>query len=145
MSTQGNSRLLRVSVILLVLFAVTACSSNQPPAAQPAPPAHMRPMATGDVLTRAQIDQINATSMVDLLDGRFPGVQVLPLAGRATIVVRGLRDPLIVVDNVPLADPQELWSLNPHDVDRIEVLKEGDALYGSRGAHGVILITTRMG
>lgn len=144
MWSAGIARLLRPSAALLAVAALTACSVYPPPAAQPAPPQNERASADADVLTRAQIDQINAQRMEDLLDGRFPGVQVLPLGGRPTIIVRGLRDPLVVVDNVPLTDPQWVWSLNPRDVDRIEVLKEGTALYGSRGGHGVVLITTRI-
>jgi len=145
MSSVGMPRLLRLSAAALAVSAMTACSASNPPAAQPAPPGNARMTASGDVLTREQIDRINAQSMTDLLDGRLPGVQVVALGGRPTLVIRGLRDPLVVIDNVPLTDPQELWSLNPHDVERIQILKDGSAAwYGSRGGRGVVLVTTRI-
>jgi TonB-dependent SusC/RagA subfamily outer membrane receptor len=100
--------------------------------------------AQGDVLTRAQIVQINASRMTDLFEGHFAGVQVVPVNGRPTLMVRGQPDPLIEVDGVPLADPQSLWSLYPRQVEEIRILKgEQTARYGLRGARGVVLVTTR--
>lgn len=145
MSATGIVRLLSPSAALLAVAAITACSSATTTAAgEPAPPAAATVLASGDVLTRAQIEQINPSRTVDLLDGHFAGVRVVTFGGEPRIVIRGLADPLVVVDDVPLADPRGIWSLDPHDIEQIQILKGDEAvLYGSRGGHGVVLITTR--
>ncbi len=65
----------------------------------------------------------------------------------ASSVNRG-GEPLFVIDGVPLLSNRpghELDGINPSDIERIDVLKDAGsaAVYGSRGANGVILITTR--
>jgi iron complex outermembrane receptor protein len=107
-----------------------------------------------------------------LLQGRTPGVNVTPASGEpgsaATITIRGtasIRDqgPLYVVDGVPISPGGTLATqsgvegsstprnplsfLNPNDIASITVLKDASsaAIYGSRGANGVILITTKSG
>ncbi len=110
-----------------------------------------------------------------LLQGRAPGLQVVGNAGnpggavsvriRGTNSLRGNNEPLYVVDGViissagsdvanPSTDANEIQSqqnglsgLNPQDIERIEVLKDASAtaIYGSRGANGVVLITTKSG
>jgi len=89
----------------------------------------------------------------DMLVGRFPGVEVKQLPnGTASIRIRGNRsfrsseEPLIVVDGIPQVNGgQSLYDLSPRDVESIEVLKDAAAtsVFGSRGANGVILISTR--
>ena len=96
--------------------------------------------------------------MEDLLVGRVPGLQVLPLGnGHYTLRIRGQRalsgdptagEPLLVIDGIPAprgSASQVLAGIAPRDVARIDVLKDASAagLYGSRGANGVIVITTR--
>lgn len=92
----------------------------------------------------------------DLLIGRVAGVQVRPSAsGGVSIVIRGItslygsNEPLYVVDGTPMmaAPGGGLPTLNPGDIASIEVLKDAGstAIYGSRGANGVILITTKRG
>jgi TonB-dependent starch-binding outer membrane protein SusC len=88
-----------------------------------------------------------------MLVGRFPGVEVRQLAnGSVSIRIRGSRsfrsseEPLIVVDGIPQHNgSQALTDMNPRDVESIEVLKDAaaSAVFGSRGANGVILIATR--
>jgi TonB-linked SusC/RagA family outer membrane protein len=108
-----------------------------------------------------------------LLQGRIAGVQVTPSSGEpgagATINIRGASSirsgtsPLYVVDGVPLDNGgtsggfdsgagsssarNPLAFINPADIENISVLKDASAsaIYGSRGANGVILITTRKG
>ncbi|MFN9998688.1 MAG: TonB-dependent receptor plug domain-containing protein, partial [bacterium] len=109
-----------------------------------------------------------------LLQGRTPGVLVTPSTGEpgaaATINIRGTgsisgsQEPLYVVDGVPLGQGGTLGGgsngveggttprnplafLNPNDIESITVLKDASAaaIYGSRGANGVILITTKSG
>jgi TonB-dependent SusC/RagA subfamily outer membrane receptor len=93
-------------------------------------------------------------SMEDLFAGRFPGVSVTRTdGGGLQIRIRGgsntfygSDEPLYVVDEVPLApDSRGIVFLNPHDIEKIEVLKNPAdiALYGMRGANGVIKITTK--
>jgi len=92
-------------------------------------------------------------TVADMLVGRFPGVEVRQRPnGSASIRIRGTRsfrsneEPLIVVDGIPQASGgQSLTDLNPRDVQSIEVLKDAAAaaVFGSRGANGVILISTR--
>ena len=92
-------------------------------------------------------------TVADMLVGRFPGVEVRQLAnGTTSIRIRGSRsfrsteEPLIVVDGIPqTSGGTALMDLSPRDVQSIEVLKDAAAtsVFGSRGANGVILISTR--
>jgi TonB-linked SusC/RagA family outer membrane protein len=99
------------------------------------------------------------------LAGRAAGVQVTNSSGivnaPARIRIRGINsisgnnDPLIVLDGVPIitgnlastTNSNALGDINPDDIESIDVLKDGASLavYGSRGAAGVILITTKKG
>jgi TonB-dependent SusC/RagA subfamily outer membrane receptor len=92
-------------------------------------------------------------TVADMLIGRFPGVEVRQQAnGTPSIRIRGSRsfrsseEPLIVVDGIPQVNGgQSLMDLSPRDVESIDVLKDAAAtsVFGSRGANGVILISTR--
>ena len=94
------------------------------------------------------------TSIVDLIEGRLPGVYVRRLGnGGVSIRVRGASsfmgggEPLFVIDGRTIMAPatSALLAINPNDILRIDVLKDAGAtaIYGSRGSNGVILITTR--
>lgn len=94
------------------------------------------------------------TSIVDLMEGRLPGVTVRRLGnGDVSIRVRGASsfmgggEPLFVIDGRPVMTPASsaLMAISPRDIVRIDVLKDAGAtaIYGSRGANGVIVITTR--
>ena len=90
-----------------------------------------------------------------MLVGRFAGVDVFRTAnGGTSIRIRGSRslkanqEPLLVLDGTPQHNGNStLLDLDPHDIKSIEVLKDAaaSAVYGSRGANGVILIATRRG
>lgn len=108
-----------------------------------------------------------------LIQGRTPGVTITPSSGepgaasviniRGTSSIRGNNDPLYVVDGVPLdntgtsgsasgvegsSTPKNpLLFLNPNDIESISILKDASsaAIYGSRGANGVVIITTKNG
>lgn len=92
-------------------------------------------------------------TVADMLVGRFPGVEVRTQRnGVPSIRIRGTRsfkasdEALIVVDGIPQqGGSQALMDLSPRDVQSIEVLRDAAAssVYGSRGANGVILISTR--
>ena len=89
-----------------------------------------------------------------MLAGRISGVIVTPAPGGGIMVRIGgpksffsNEDPLFVVDGVPIEAGRNgtLGWLNPHDVDSITVLKDPSttAIYGVRGANGVIVIKTK--
>ncbi|SEA87742.1 TonB-linked outer membrane protein, SusC/RagA family [Chitinophaga terrae (ex Kim and Jung 2007)] len=114
---------------------------------------------TGAVATLkgSDLNRTPSSSVDQLLQGKIAGVQVTtgggaPGAG-ATIRIRGAsslngsKDPLVVVDGYPWGDAGNLKQINPEDIESIEVLKDASsaAIYGSRGANGVIVITTRKG
>jgi len=107
-----------------------------------------------------------ATASIDQqLGGRAAGLQVTNSSGLVNqsprIRIRGVnsisqgRDPLIVLDGVPtfsgnyssVANTNALADINPADIESVDVLKDGSAtaIYGSRAANGVILITTKKG
>lgn len=88
------------------------------------------------------------SNMFDLIRGRFAGVQV---TSDGEIIVRGIKSlnassaALIVVDGT-VVDPGYLYNLSPQIVKRIDILKDAAAaVYGSRGANGVVLIETKKG
>ncbi|WP_242052350.1 SusC/RagA family TonB-linked outer membrane protein [Dysgonomonas sp. GY75] len=97
---------------------------------------------------------ITTPSVANMLQGKVAGVAVSPVSGqpgagvtvrvRGTGSIRGMQDPLWVIDGV-VGDA--VADLNPNDVEAISILKDGSAtaLYGSRGANGVILVTTKRG
>ncbi|WP_117384084.1 SusC/RagA family TonB-linked outer membrane protein [Mucilaginibacter terrenus] len=131
--------------------------------------------ATGSVATLSPKDFNKGVIATpdQLLQGRIAGVQVTPSSGEpgagATINIRGAGsirandNPLYVVDGIPLDNGgtsggygvgagnssarNPLAFINPSDIENISVLKDASsaAIYGARGANGVILITTRKG
>ncbi|TCO08439.1 SusC/RagA family TonB-linked outer membrane protein [Natronoflexus pectinivorans] len=110
---------------------------------------------TGAV-ARVSGDQINTMASADPvlgLQGRLAGVDVVSNSGEpgsgTRIRVRGIgtinnSSPLYVVDGFPMGD---MSNVDPSNIESIEVLKDASAtaIYGSRGANGVILVTTRTG
>ena len=99
------------------------------------------------------IQRIPTPDVGQALQGKIAGVQVTPSSGQpgasAVIRIRGTgtlnnASPLFVVDGMLLDD---IGFLNPNDVESIEVLKDASAtaIYGSRGANGVIIVTTKRG
>ena len=96
---------------------------------------------------------IAAPTVDQMLQGRVAGVQVIPSSGKpgdnAVIRIRGIgtlndASPLYVVDGMLLND---ISFVNPSDITSVDVLKDAsaEAIYGSRGANGVIIITTKRG
>ncbi len=106
-------------------------------------------------ISGAKLQRKNTTEITKALAGEIAGVQVINTSGQpgtnATIRIRGYgsvnasRAPLYVVDGVPFNG--DLSGLDPSDVESYTVLKDASAtaIYGSRGANGVILVTTRKG
>ncbi|MET3029177.1 SusC/RagA family TonB-linked outer membrane protein [Flavobacterium sp. UW10123] len=128
---------------------------------------------TGSIarITSKDLETQPVVNVLAAMQGRMAGVDIIQDSGSPTsgfrVKIRGqnsLRpagnDPLYVIDGVPystetigsantstaLATPASpLTNINPSDVESIEVLKDADAtaIYGSRGANGVVLVTTR--
>ena len=102
-----------------------------------------------------KLTDIPANSIDGLLQGRVAGVQVINSSqdpgASSTIRIRGnsslngSNSPLVVIDGFPYGEAGALSQVNPQDIVSMEVLKDASAsaIYGSRGANGVILITTR--
>lgn len=128
---------------------------------------------TGNIarITSKEISQQPVTNTLAALIGRMPGVMItqgsglpggsfsLEIRGRNSVRIDG-NDPLYLVDGVPfpstplmqlgtsvIPGSNPLNNLNPQDIESIEILKDADAtaIYGSRGANGVVLITTKKG
>ena len=77
-----------------------------------------------------------------------PGSSVqIKVRGATSINEDGNTNPLYVVDGVPMDEGFDLQQLNPQDIESIEVLKDASssAIYGSRGANGVIIVTCKKG
>ncbi len=130
---------------------------------------------TGNIsrVKASQIETQPVTNVLQAMQGRIAGVLVTPQSGipgdGMVVQIRGMNslrgisanEPLYIVDGVPFSSqslsfgsagtivqgPSPLNSLNPSDIQSMEVLKDADAtaIYGSRGANGVVLITTKRG
>src|SRR5213595_3438649 len=112
---------------------------------------------TGSVtsVSGGDVTAVPKANAVDALKGRVAGVDIITTGNKPgdgiSIRVRGERsltasnDPLYVLDGIPMSGG--IGDLNPNDIESIEVLKDASAtaIYGSRGASGVVLITTRQG
>ncbi len=131
--------------------------------------------ATGSVasLSTKDFNKGQISTPEQLLQGRTPGVVITSASGepgaaatiniRGSASIRGNQEPLYVVDGVPISgggtsgsasgiegssSPKNpLMFLNPNDIESISILKDASsaAIYGSRGANGVIIITTKGG
>jgi TonB-linked SusC/RagA family outer membrane protein len=126
---------------------------------------------TGSVGTvnASQIKNLSLTSPEQALQGRVAGVNVTSSSGtpggaininvRGVGTINGSSQPLYVVDGIPIATGSysqlgvgnqtlnSLADINPNDIESLDVLKDASAtaIYGSRGANGVVLITTKRG
>lgn len=101
------------------------------------------------------IAAIQAQRVDEALGGKLSGVLIQNQDGapgadpkiqiRAASSINGNSDPLIVVDGYPISG--SLATVNPNDIQSLEVLKDAAsaAIYGSRGANGVVLVTTKKG
>lgn len=111
-------------------------------------------------ISSIKADAISTTlssNFADALSGQVTGVQVIQPSGQPgtedQIRVRGIgtltagSSPLIVVDGFPLSEGSTLSSINTASIESIEVLKDAasTAIYGSRGANGVIMVKTKAG
>ncbi len=106
-------------------------------------------------ITNRQINELPIMNARQALQGRAAGVDVVQAGSKPgaspQIRIRGRRsfnasnDPLFVVDGIPLSGGID--DINPQDIQSMEVLKDASstAIYGARGANGVVLVTTNRG
>ncbi|OIV39988.1 SusC/RagA family TonB-linked outer membrane protein [Flavobacterium johnsoniae] len=103
----------------------------------------------------SELNEVPAANVTQALQGRLAGVDLtqtstkpgaaMQIRIRGTRSLTGSNDPLIVLDGVPFAG--SIGDINPVDIKSVDVLKDASAtaIYGSRGANGVILITSNKG
>src|SRR5438309_8876008 len=112
---------------------------------------------TGSVasVSGEDVHAVPKANAIEAIKGRVPGVDIVTSGNNPgdgiSIRIRGTRsltasnDPLYVLDGIPMAGG--IGDLNPNDIESIEILKDASAtaIYGARGASGVVLITTKQG
>lgn len=110
---------------------------------------------TASVVDQTSVDRKSVSTATQALAGEVAGVRVINTSGQpgteATIRIRGFgsingnRSPLYVLDGAPYTGT--VSSINPDDIESMTVLKDATAtaIYGSRGANGVVLINTKKG
>lgn len=106
---------------------------------------------SADSVSAEQAEGQHMADVADMLQGRVPGLQVIRNGNDISLRIRGNDSinsdgqPLLILDDAPVnedAISMVLHGLNPKDVASIDVLKDvaSTAVYGTRGAHGVIII-----
>lgn len=112
--------------------------------------------AASSLVSADKINQVPGLTLDQILQGRVPGMSVISTSGQpgqsASVVIRGIgtvngvRGPLMILDGVPV-EAGYFQTINPEDIESATVLKDASAtaLYGSRGANGVIVYTTKKG
>lgn len=110
---------------------------------------------SADMVKSDQIEKRTVANLSKALEGTAPGIQMTSGGGQpgeaSKVVIRGFgsinasNNPLYVLDGIPFDG--DLSSINPADIESMSVLKDASsaALYGARGANGVIMITTKKG
>ncbi len=131
------------TALLLAALTVTGCGSGN----------GVREASDPNVIEGDDLQRRDLQRVEEMLRGQMAGVRVEQRGGDLVIRIRGAEsfgvsnaDPLFVIDGLPIAlgTGGALQGLNPRDVQSIRVLKNASdtAMYGSRGANGVVLITT---
>lgn len=112
---------------------------------------------TGSVVSlgAAELQEVPSPNASVALQGRLPGVELsssntkpgapMQIRIRGVRSISGNNDPLVVLDGIPFVG--SISEINPNDIKSMDILKDASAtaIYGSRGANGVILITTKKG
>ncbi|HEU4556148.1 MAG TPA: SusC/RagA family TonB-linked outer membrane protein, partial [Chitinophaga sp.] len=121
--------------------------------------------STGSIASvkAADITQTPVTNVAQGLAARVPGVQItqnnaapggnISVRIRGTNSINGSSEPLYIIDGIQISnsggvtDVSPLSTINPNDIESVEILKDASstAIYGARGANGVVLITTKRG
>lgn len=129
------------------VLLVSACGPKGPPADEVGSLASPRGSAT-EILERDDLT-LEAITMEELIEDRLPNVLIRRSGNRTWIEIRGpgtissSSEALIIIDGIQNTS-RGLLAMNPADVQRIQVLKDGSAaIYGMRAGNGVLLVTTR--
>jgi TonB-dependent SusC/RagA subfamily outer membrane receptor len=158
----GSTPLSSRSFFAVALLLLTGCALTRPPEEEA--PSNVETVdigygsvekgdAVGSVATELTEDQpsVNAQTLANML-AKIPGVQVIDRpGGEFSVRIRGTNsfmageEPLYVIDGMVVATGGGLSGINPSTVESITVLKDAGstAIYGARGANGVILIKTK--
>lgn len=119
--------------------------------------AQRKEAVTGSVasIKGSEIREVPSANITQSMQGRLPGVQITQTSTKPgaamQIRIRGTRsltagnDPLVVLDGIPFSGT--LADISPEDIKSVDILKDASAtaIYGSRGANGVILVTSNRG
>ena len=135
------------SLLPLTVAALLVAGCKSAPRTQDTPPAPRSGVTSED------IQRAPGQSIEEILKGRVAGVTVTRTEGGIAVRIRGAtsiygsNEPLYVLDGVPITPGPggSLTGIDPYDIESIEVLKDpaDTALYGMRGANGVIVIKTK--
>ncbi|MGD2134536.1 MAG: TonB-dependent receptor plug domain-containing protein [Gemmatimonadales bacterium] len=141
---------------VLLVGSLAACAQPATTAATKVKPSNVLPAdtVTAPEVTPREIPKRPHESLATLLQGRASGVEVsVGPGGAISVRIRGASsflsstEPLYVIDGVPVSAGSggALVGINPYEIESIRVLKNPaeTALYGVRGANGVIVITTK--
>jgi TonB-dependent SusC/RagA subfamily outer membrane receptor len=108
--------------------------------------------ATGAAASGSRTVDGSGKTLAELFEGKFAGVSVTRVQGGVKLKIRNAQnfdesggDPLYVIDNVPISPPDNILTIDPNDVLKIEILKDDAStmIWGQRGANGVVKITTK--
>ena len=143
--TGPSDRVLLLTGFLTASLAGCANPRSSEDADQPSP---------STAVTAEDIERNPSQSIEELLESRFPGVEVVrtgdggvTLRIRGTTSIYGSNEPLFVIDGVAIEPGPggALFGINPYDIESIDVLKDAASttMYGVRGANGVIVIETK--
>lgn len=135
----------------LLLAGVTGCARSTTAQPETAPEAGQAP--SGTVVTAEDIRQQPGQPIEQILASKCGSCVVTTTGGRVSIRIRGRStlvgsdEPLYVIDGIPIGPSAAgpLSGINPYDIETIEVLTDpaSISMYGSRGANGVLVITTK--
>ncbi|HXF96066.1 MAG TPA: TonB-dependent receptor plug domain-containing protein [Gemmatimonadales bacterium] len=153
--TRPLGRALAVGVVVGLAGGCILAGRPAPEEAGGAAPEPARPDSQNhSIVTSEDIRRQPGQPIERILEGRVAGVTVVRTAdGGIAVRIRGFtsffgsNDPLYVIDGIPIQPGPggSLVGINPYDIESIEVLKDpvSTAMYGMRGANGVIVIKTK--
>lgn len=145
----NNSLLVRMNIATKALGDVVVIGYGQQ--------SRMRVTGVISQVKSKELSRYSGSSFAQQLVGKAAGVVINDASAQPgtdpQIVIRGIgtltagRNPLIVVDGFPLSEGSSFNSINPQDIESVDILKDpaSAAIYGSRAANGVILVTTKKG